>query len=457
MLRLLTPAAGDILFFPTISEHDLQGLARTIDHVRRGLEATWHFLFRRNIYSGTRADYTSQDAALEDMRVAFRRVQRSVVAMRSFFYTDTEELTEQYERLGVFRFHTLPVPHTCQASDRIRNDGPLRLTYLGDARIEKGFHLIPELAERLERDYLATGRVRLALQCNYNIPGGEPRAAIARDQLETMRRGYIEFHKEPLTSEEYRKLLLSADINFLCYDAANYYARSSGILVESLAVGIPVIVPAGCWLSRQLLRSQLEYLEELCPRTTVFSIDPCRHDAAFLDVPGGVTQVLVRGVFTDGSQSTALTVTEFGFHGEALRDPRRFLLEAAGNDGKAAICVPLPPNCTRISIDVRSARASEGGLPGELTVEFLAAPEGRPFPIGAVGLIYSSTDEIPVLVKDLIDHYAHYSRTAVEFSKPWREYHNSHRLLREMEAVAGVPRNDAARCPAAKPAKALSV
>ena len=78
-----------------------------------------------------------------------------------------------------------------------------------------------------------------------------------------------------------------------------------------------------------------------------------------------------------------------------------------------------------------------------------------PFPTGAVGLIYGSSDEIPALVRELINH-RHYSRTAAEFSNSWREYHNSRRLLREMEAVAGAFRNDAARFPAAKPAKALS-
>ena len=95
MLRSLAPGRGDILFFPTISEYDLSGLTDHLNRTREGLEAGWHFLFRRNIYWGKQADYAAQDAGLEELRLIFEKVQQSALASRSFFYTDTEELTEQ--------------------------------------------------------------------------------------------------------------------------------------------------------------------------------------------------------------------------------------------------------------------------------------------------------------------------------------------------------------------------
>lgn len=463
MLRLLTPSVGDILFFPTISEHDLNGLTGYLNRTRQGLEASWHFLFRRNIYAGAKADYATQDPGLEDMRIVFERVQQSVLADRSFFYTDTEELTEQYDRLGIFRFHTLPVPHTYQLSDRIRHGGPLRLTYLGDARTEKGFPLLPELTESLENEYLVNGKVRLALQCNYNIPGGEPRVAVARDYLESMAAEYLELHKKPLTSDEYRQLLLTADINLLCYDPVNYYARSSGILVESLAVGIPVIVPAGCWLSRQFLGRYIEYLEGLRTRTTVLGsknmtellrrerenqaakskggILRLHHgpqSSAFFDVPYGATHVLLWGQFAMGTQSAAVTIAEIGWQKEPIRDARRYRLEAVNADGRAALCMELLPNSPGIWVGLGTAHPSEKAWLSALELDFLRAPGGQRFPIGAVGLIYHSTSEVPGLVKELIDHYPHYEHTAAEFSEVWREYHNADRLVRDIETVAGL-------------------
>ena len=62
-------------------------------------------------------------------------------------------------------------------------------------------------------------------------------------------------HNEPLSTEAYKDLLLGSHITLLPYDQSEYSARRSGILAESLAAGIPVIVPADTWLSRQLRQS----------------------------------------------------------------------------------------------------------------------------------------------------------------------------------------------------------
>jgi hypothetical protein len=465
MLRTLSPGKGDIIFFPTISEYDLRGLAERLDRTREGLDATWHFLFRRNIYTGRRPSYAAQEAGLEELRLVFERFQRSVLARRSFFYTDTEELTDQYDRLGIVRFQTLPVPHTYTASDRIPHAGPRRLTYLGDARTEKGFALLPELAASLEPGYLATGKARFILQCNYNIPGGEPPVAIARGELESMPGNYIEFHRNPLTSEQYRTLLLAADVNLLCYDPENYYARSSGILVESLAVGIPVIVPAGCWLSRQLLARYVEYVDELraemtrlsstelpnmiwrgesSPAGRLKSGDLLRlHQDApaelVLDLPHGATHVVIDAEFAMGGASMAVSLCEIGWDGEK-GGCRTFLLETASGSNRTALSAELRAGVPRVVVAFSSSDPAQTAWLSALHVEFFRAPEDRSLPKGAAGLIYHSVAEIPALVADLLDNHEHYQRTAAAFSRRWREYHNPDRLLRDLERVAGLDR-----------------
>ena len=463
LLDKVQPVEGDILFFPTISENDLTGLIEYLNKTRRGLEATWHFLFRRNIYSGAKHQYAAQDAGLHDLRLVFESVERSVLYGRCFFYTDTEELTEQYDRLGQFRFHTVPVPHTYEPSDLIPKGGPLRLTYLGDARTEKGFAILPELAECLEREYLATGKARLIAQCNYNIPGGEPKVAIARAQLEAMPAPYIGLHRQPLTSEEYRELLLASDITLLCYDPLNYYARSSGILVESLAMGIPVIVPGGCWLARQFLERYVEEVESLRNRTKVLGStgldSTCWREVGQLDVPSerllrvqhgnktfvllpvpyGATHVLLRGEFSLGAQSVIAEVCEVGWKDELVREARVFRLEGCGEGRRAAICAPVLPDIAKLWVGLATVDESEKAWLTALNVDFLQAPAGQPIPIGAVGMIYHSVAEIPQLIKDLIDHYPHFRRTATEFSAQWRSYHNADRLVRDLQLTARLP------------------
>jgi glycosyltransferase involved in cell wall biosynthesis len=46
----------------------------------------------------------------------------------------------------------------------------------------------------------------------------------------------------------YQALLADADLLLLPYDAAAYGPRSSGILAEARALGVPAVVPAGCWM-----------------------------------------------------------------------------------------------------------------------------------------------------------------------------------------------------------------
>ncbi len=52
----------------------------------------------------------------------------------------------------------------------------------------------------------------------------------------------------PLTSEQYRQLILKSDVILLPYDAREYQARSSGIFIEALVAGVPCIAPQGTWM-----------------------------------------------------------------------------------------------------------------------------------------------------------------------------------------------------------------
>ncbi len=252
LFRKVNLQSGDMVFLPTISHRDLLGLLELFRAGQLPAGANWHFLFRRNLYPGTLEDSPDCGEEIAEIRDAFQVFQQKIGDHKVFFYTDSTELTRQYERLGTFSFHTLPIPHTYSAPDAAAGAGPLRVTYLGDARREKGYHLLPRIVGDLRQEGLA-GKLQFVFQSNYNIPRGEPEAVVARGQLESFPGSMVHLRKEPLPTEDYKTLLLSSDITILPYDRTNYGARSSGVLVESLAAGIPVIVPAGTWLSRQLL------------------------------------------------------------------------------------------------------------------------------------------------------------------------------------------------------------
>ena len=52
----------------------------------------------------------------------------------------------------------------------------------------------------------------------------------------------------------------------MVYDSERYYARCSGVLLEMLCAGVPVIVPAGSWLAAQIADENQRWLEDVATR-----------------------------------------------------------------------------------------------------------------------------------------------------------------------------------------------
>ena len=340
--KLLFEKAGlgprDIVFIPTISHRDMLGLLEFFRAGSREADASWHLLFRRNLPEPSLQDHAAPDLALNEIRSAFESFRRETGGRRIYFYTDSEELTEQYEEAGTLHFRTLPIPHTNAPQQRVPAEGPLRVAYLGDARREKGYHLLPDLVWNLRRDYLETNKVRFVFQSNPNPREGEGETAIPRAEMDRFPSSIVALYKEPLSTDDYRRLLLSSNIMLLPYNRHDYHARSSGILAESLAAGIPVIVPAGTWLSRQLplggndacpetIRRQVTLLGSYQQSSIswTFPEDPAGKTAAVnngslevgfepvhgrLKVPSGATHLLVTLVFRGQRREGSLCLEE---------------------------------------------------------------------------------------------------------------------------------------------------
>jgi glycosyltransferase involved in cell wall biosynthesis len=125
---------------------------------------------------------------------------------------------------------------------------PLTVSYLGDAREEKGFHLLPKLIKDLRAADLGEGRVRFRIQVNLPRIGTTARVLRAKNNL-TKRKGLgLELLEGPFDSNKYHELIASSDIILVPYYAKSYRARSSGIFAEALAAGVPTIYPRGTWM-----------------------------------------------------------------------------------------------------------------------------------------------------------------------------------------------------------------
>jgi glycosyltransferase involved in cell wall biosynthesis len=171
-------------------------------------------------------------------------------AMR--LWSDTEHLCRQYEALAGRSVGLLPIPHDLPA-DAVAGErtstGPVVATYLGDARTEKGFQALPAAVGALRSSHLDTGRLRFVLQANSSMSLEDAVIERARRALAAYPRQQVELLHDALDATAFVERLVQADLVLLPYAAEAYRRRSSGILVQALACGKPVVVPAGSWLA----------------------------------------------------------------------------------------------------------------------------------------------------------------------------------------------------------------
>ncbi len=337
---------------------------------------------------------------------------------------------------------------------------------MGDARREKGYHLLPAIAWNLKKDYLETGTARFVVQSNPNSREGAVETAIPRAELACFPSSMVALYDEPLSAAAYKDLLLCSDITLLPYERNAYRARSSGILAESLAAGIPVIVPAGTWLSRQLLlggndgypetlrhqmtplgscqQSSIAWTFRNGPAGNAARVDPGSLEIGFepvqglVQVPSGSTHLLVTLVFRGQRREGLLCLEEESDrNAPAARSGRhvpakRVFLEASKPAGKCSVVVSLWPACRLLRAGLRSNGADQKIAMEAFQIDFLGPRPGQSVPLGSVGLAYHETQEIPDLIREIVDHYPHYRKTANQFAGEWCKYHNADRLVEEV-------------------------
>ncbi len=181
--------------------------------------------------------------------LSFRLIEALARRNRIHLTTDSARLAEQLGRLTTRPVHVLPIPHVPPdiASSGPAATGETCFVSLGNARDEKGmFEILDAIRLLHERGQL--GGLRFVLQCNDAAPDvqaaidafaglGIPNCVLLHDKLE---------------SDSYYGLLRDADIVLLPYWRSIYFGRTSGVFMEALSAGKPVIATTDTWMSDQL-------------------------------------------------------------------------------------------------------------------------------------------------------------------------------------------------------------
>lgn len=469
---------GDLVFIPTLSERDMLGL---LDYFRTAPESArpaWHLLFRRNLYQGRESEYAGQEQNVAVSRDAFRQFCSALTGQQVTFWTDTERLTDQYNRLGVAEFRTLPIPINeafHRLSPRHVNGDGLRIVYAGDARREKGYPYLPQIVGGLLRDPEFNRKVRFEFQSNFAHarPEDGTDEMLARTELDCMQSDRVRLHLNPLDSDAYFKLVSSADILLVLYDPKNYYARSSGVMIEALAAGIPVVAPRDSWMGQLLAEATHRHCLDLRQRGRVLAAfeladlnwsrqgerireghqlicgDHAARVETFIPMLPETTHVLV--LFDRPAESAhAVRVHLSQLRRSRLHDLspealavlpelERYIYDGLASESRM-VCPS--PECERCGIvfPVRSpdldamwigawnAFGSEAVRLGRMEIVLLQS-DGAPIHEEAVGVSYENVEAIEDQLRYLVRHYEHFRQTAIEHARRIGRRHSAQRLV----------------------------
>ena len=231
----LGDTSGDILLLHSVSAANLASLPQAVPPEMAGAILV---VLRR-----TPEDMDADDPAKQPI-AALLRLLGSVYGPKLLLSADTDDLAALFQTASGLIVRPVPPPVAVPAG--IPHDRPPRekphLVFIGGARLEKNYHRLPAIVAACR------GRARFTLHSGPVDAASDPLLQRAHREAQALAGPDLTLIERALSPSEYWTLLADADLVLLPYDAAAYGPRSSGILVEALAIGVPALVPAGCWM-----------------------------------------------------------------------------------------------------------------------------------------------------------------------------------------------------------------
>ena len=179
-----------------------------------------------------------------------------------FLYAENAYLADHLSTLWDAQVRPLPIaasPPPPGAADAARSTltdklgipkDSLIIISLGSARLEKGFHKIPDIVEELfpraSQFPGAKEKIKFVLHASPQIVGRDPKITEAIDAL-AARAEEVILLLDPLSDEDYQMLLHASDIVLLPYGEHEYRVRGSAVVTEALAAGKTLLAAANTY------------------------------------------------------------------------------------------------------------------------------------------------------------------------------------------------------------------
>jgi|GEM_PF-5082776 len=254
-------ASGDLVFLPNATPKQILGVALLLH--KNPIYRTLRFVLvlRYSVFniSGPLSNRTRElnKEEAERYAICLERLELADQTGCVRIATDSAELAREYAPYTKRVIEVLPIPHTSgelspnpPKNIPLKATGKLRIIFLGDARQEKGFELLPAVVRACAQSDHGAG-LEFVFQTFISSPYHRAMAPVI-EELIRLKLPNVSLIATTLSSEAYQSLLVSADLVLVPYDAATYRARTSGPFVEAICAGKPVVVPKQSWMAIQL-------------------------------------------------------------------------------------------------------------------------------------------------------------------------------------------------------------
>ena len=312
-------------------------------------------------------------------------------------------------------------------------------------RSEHGGPLIESIFAELRAELIDGRRAQLLL------------LASSLDELPNSLRAHASFHdtvadactstaaiavvRWPLSIGQYLCLVRATDIRILLYDQQRYYARASGVLVEMLCSGTPVIVLGGNWLSRQFRNEAWRHTDEsMSSATAVDAVtrEPLPIGRCDIASPGLALHVPAAQIPADATH-LAITLTWIEPASDHLTlhvavdqgaSQWRELLERRAS-GPQTVIVPLIAGAAALDVRMHPPGLNAKVVVGGLALRFIHDARDA-IALSAVGLQAADAGMVARLLREACDQYPHYRRSAQAFATRYRDAHFPDAVIRQL-------------------------
>lgn len=164
----------------------------------------------------------------------------------------TPSVVKVFQEAGFKQVHLVPYPVSVVVLKKPAQVPPFsRVWFAGAARQDKGFGKVVDLIEYVGNLGLDIPFTLQTSSDHFGKYDAETRADIAR--LKKLTYAHLEMLTDTLTTEVYSRLFTGA-ICIQPYRTADFADRISGVTLDALSAGSPVVTSAGTWIARQIER-----------------------------------------------------------------------------------------------------------------------------------------------------------------------------------------------------------